>query len=102
MHGIAQDPELWCPIHALLAFQLRAIVLLFSKLLCFKNKKNYKINEHNLNDRSEVSTTSSSQAYLCWDIKILDQYSLQGMTSSLPKNNTKGSSWENGWQKTPE
>jgi hypothetical protein len=39
MHGIAQDPELWCPIHALLAFQLRAIVLSFSKLLFLRTKE---------------------------------------------------------------
>jgi len=102
MQGIAQDPELWCPTHSFLAFQLRVIVLSFSKLLSFKNKQIYKINEHNLNGTSEASTTSSSQAHLCWDIKKLEQYNLQGVTSSLPKNNTKSSSWENGWQKTPQ
>jgi hypothetical protein len=69
--------------------------------IMFKNKKFYKINEHNLNDRPEVSTTSSIQAHLCWDIKKLEQYNLQGMTNSLPKNNTEGSSWENGCDRKP-
>jgi hypothetical protein len=50
MHGIAQDPEFWCPIHAFLGFQQRVIVLSFSKLLC-KNKKIDKINDNDLNDR---------------------------------------------------
>jgi hypothetical protein len=102
MHGIAQDPELWCPIHALLGRSTKGNSFVIFQTIMFKNKKIYKINEHNLNDRSEVSTTSSSQAHLCWDIKKLEQYNLQGISSSVQKNNTKGSSWENGWQRTPQ
>ncbi len=33
------NPAVWCPIHALLAFQVRVIVLSFSKLLCLRIKK---------------------------------------------------------------